>query len=193
MSDDDPLLDPDHFGFGPPDVIGLDVDLDGEPLRIELPQPRGIDACTWAVRDDFLGLFPGALPDEQKQYWQERMRDPADPLTIRAIQAIGYRLGRLVFGVPWWAAHRLTTRCAANWWQYEAWTVTVGFDPRAPGVPATRIIGACWAFLSAGLDAEEGQELHDELWEAPAGPLGHEARLARGRAMVARMMANRQG
>ncbi|BDT39531.1 hypothetical protein [Streptomyces yaizuensis] len=183
---------PDDVGFGPPVVVDLDVDLDGEPLRISLPQPDGMAACEWAVWDDFLALFPGALPPDQYAYWRERMRDPSDPLTVGALQVIAYRVAERVYGVPWWAAHRLTLRAAASWWQFEAWSVTVGFDPRVPGTGAARIVGACWAFVSAGLAAEEVQLLHRELWEPPAGPIGHEARLARGQEMLNRLMGDKK-
>ncbi|MEU0770636.1 hypothetical protein [Streptomyces albogriseolus] len=179
--------------FGPAALITLDVDLDGEQLRIELPRPPGLLACDWAAHDDWLSLFPEALPGEQRAYWHERMADPGDPLTARALQVIAYDLAEPVYGMPWWAAHRLCIKAAQSWWQFEAWCAANGMDPHADGVPATRLVGACWAWLAGGLEEQKAAAFHRETFEPPAGDLGHEARLARGQAMLARLRSAKAG
>lgn len=180
-------------GFGPPTLVRVDVDLDGEPLSLELAQPDGMTAAGWSALDAFLQLFPGALPADQRAYWHERLADPADPLNMKAARAIAYRVADLVYGMPWWAAHRLTSRAAGAWWQYEAWTVDRGFDPR--GASAARIAASCWAWAAAGCQTEaEGEALHREVFASPLDPVvGHDDKLARNQAMLARLQAGRSG
>lgn len=183
--------------FGPdPDAVALDFDLDDTPYRVIVEQPDGMTAATWAARDDFLALFPGALDADQRGYWTDRMRDPSDPLTVGALRAVTYSLAPLLYAVDWWAAHRLCARAAANWWQYEAWTVGKGFDPRT--APAARIVASCWAWAASGCEKDEDVEaLHREIFARPAGlpPTGdeHLAKLARGRAMLARHLPGQAG
>lgn len=182
------------YGFGPPaDVVAVDVDLDGEPLRVELDQPDGMTAAGWAALDDYPAMFPGALDPAQRGYWARRMADPADPLTMGAVRAIAYRLAQPLYGMDWWAAHRLCSRAAANWWQYEAWAVTRGFDPRT--APAARIAASCWAWAVSGCTEDgEAEALHREIFEdVPDEELGHAARLARGQATLARLQAWQSG
>ncbi|MFJ4960269.1 hypothetical protein [Streptomyces sp. NPDC088739] len=178
-------------GFGPPPLVVVDVDLDDEALAVELEQPDGMEAARWAALDDFLNLFPGALPDDQRAYWTERLADPDDPFTGRAARTVAYQIARAVYAVPWWTAHRLCSRAAAHWWAYEAWTVTKGFDPRT--APAARIVASCWAWAAAGADKDEDLEaLRREVFEGPTD-LGHEDRLARGNAMLSRLQSGRSG
>ncbi|MFI7278504.1 hypothetical protein [Streptomyces sp. NPDC049879] len=177
--------------FGPPDVVHVDVDLDDEELAVELPQPPGMRAATWAALDNWLALFPNALPEDQAAYWRERMANPLDPLNAGAVRAISYQVAHRVYGMPWWAAHRLTARAAANWWQYEAWAVARGFDPRTAS--AARIAASCWAWAAAGCEkTEDLEDLHRDVFTGPA-ELGHDAKLARGQAMLARLQHGRSG
>ncbi|MET7814224.1 hypothetical protein ABZT26_25675 [Streptomyces sp. NPDC005395] len=179
--------------FGVLPVIEHDVDLDGEALTIRLPQPPGLQACDWVAHDQWLALFPDALPEEQRAYWHERMADPADPLTAGVLRVIAYKLAEQVYGMPWWAAHRLTVRAAASWWQFEAWCAGHGFNPHVPGTPAVRLVGACWAWLAGGLEEDKLSAFHREVFEPPKGDLGQEARLERGRAMLARFTRGQTG
>ncbi|MFJ9719885.1 hypothetical protein ACIRPQ_28835 [Streptomyces sp. NPDC101213] len=180
-----------RFGLVP--VIEHDIDLDGEALTVRLPQPPGLEACDWAAHDQWLSLFPDALPPEQRAYWHERMADPADPLNAGTLQVIAYDLAEYVYGMPWWAAHRLTVKAAAGWWQFEAWSAANNFDPHAPGTPASRLVGACWAWLAAGLEEDKLTAFHRETFEPPPGRLGQQARLDRGKAMLARLMEGKAG
>lgn len=178
-------------GFGPPDAIAVDVDLDDAPYTIVLDQPHGWTAARWAALDAFLDLFPGALPEDQRAFWDDRLADPDDPMTNGAARMIAYALAKRVYGMEWWAAHRLCARAAANWWQYEAWSVTRGFDPRT--APAARIAASCWAWAAAQCDKEEDlDQLHRDVFTAPPG-LGHEERMARARGMLAQLTVRHKG
>jgi hypothetical protein len=178
-------------GFGPPGLVVVDVDLDDEALAVELSQPDGMDAAAWAAKDDWPALFPGALPADQRAYWLDRLADPDDPFTGGAARVIAYQVGTEVYGMPWWAAHRLCARAAVHWWAYEAWTVTKGFEPRT--ATAARIAASCWAWAAAAVGSEEDLEaLRLDIFEAPEG-LGHDQKLARGRAQLARLQAGRTG
>ncbi|MFC1418738.1 hypothetical protein [Streptacidiphilus cavernicola] len=180
------------MGFGPPAVAVVDFVLDGAALSASMPEPDGMAACAWAAADDWLSLFPGALPADQAAYWSERLEDPDDGLELAAVRALAWQFAEQVYAVPWWAAYRLCSAAAANWLSFESWAVSAGFDPR--GCAAARIVAGCWSWRLACLDPEQkdaAKELEAEVFAAPEGfavsEAGHEAKLARNRATFAQL------
>lgn len=132
--------------FGRPLALQATVRLDGETYLVHMDPPPGPDACLWALHDTWLALFPGALPDEQAAFWDERLTNPEDSLSYASLRPVAFELARQLYGVPWWAAHRITEEAAAAYLAYESWTVQRGFDPA--GQPARRIIASIIAWAS---------------------------------------------
>lgn len=128
--------------------ITADVDLDGERLRVVLPRPDGPNACLWALTDDWMCLFPGSLPEDQRGYWTDRLEDPDDNLDRAALLPIAHELSQQVYGVPWWAAHRICEEAAQKHLMWEAWCIKHGFD--ASGEPAHRIIASIVGWVAEG-------------------------------------------
>lgn len=154
--------------FGAASPITADVTLDGEPLRVTMLRPDGPSACMWALIDNWAALFPGALPEEQGAYWNGRLADPEDPLDRHMLRPVAFRLARQVYGVPWWAAHRITEEAHQGYLMWQAWCVTHGFDPAAQ--PADRIIASIVAWTASRWeDAAQAQAWQQRIFMRPPG------------------------
>lgn len=138
--------------FGAQATIDADVNLDGEAYRVTMPRPNGPDACMWALVDDWSPLMPGALPDEQRAYWDGRLEDPDDPLDREHLRPVAFRLARQVYGVDWWAAHRITEQARDGHLMWQAWCVKHAFDPA--GESADRIIASIIGWIASGFEDE---------------------------------------
>lgn len=138
--------------FGARLEISADVDLDGEAYRVVVPRPKGVDACLWALGDEWWHLFPGSLPDDERAYWQDRLKDPTDPLTRAMLVPIAHKLAVQVYGVPWWTAHRMLEQAAESHLAWSSWCVSHGFRPEDE--PADRIIASILGWVSANWDDE---------------------------------------
>ena len=159
------------MGFGPPaGEVSVTVVVDGEPVAAVLPVPDGMTACRWAAEDDWLSLFPGHLPSDQAAYWTARLADRSDPLEVGALRLVAYGLAEQVYGSSWWVAHRLCATAATNWFVYESWAVSTGFDPRH--APAPRIVASLWAWRLAMIDPADktaASSLEKEVFTPPPG------------------------
>lgn len=138
--------------FGAAAEITADVNLDGEAYRVTMLRPNGPTACMWALVDDWSHLLPGALPDEQRAYWTGRLADPDDGLDRHMLRPVAFRLARQVYGVPWWAAHRITAEASEGHLMWQAWCVKHAFNPASES--ADRIIASMVAQQLAGLEDE---------------------------------------
>jgi len=154
--------------FGATAEITADVNLDGEAYRVTLPRPNGPEACVWALADDWSPLFPGALPDEQRAYWNARLEDPEDPLDRHMLRPLAFRLARQVYGVPWWAAHRITEEAGDQHLMWQAWCVRHGFAPA--GESADRIIASIVGWIMSGFeDPAQVKSWQTRTFMRPAG------------------------
>lgn len=138
--------------FGAVSEIAADVDLDGEAYRVTMSRPDGPEACVWALVDDWSPLFPGALPEEQRAYWLGRLEDEADPLDRHMLRPVAFRLAQQVYGVPWWAAHRITEEARDGHLMWQAWCIRHGFDPA--GEPPDRIIASIVGWITSTFEDE---------------------------------------
>ena len=118
--------------------------------RVTLLRPDGPTACLWALADNWHALMPGALPDEQRAYWESRLEDPEDSLDRHMLRPIAFRLARQVYGVPWWAAHRITEEASESHLMWQSWCIRHAFDP-AHETP-DRIIASIVGFISSQWD-----------------------------------------
>lgn len=154
--------------FGRPLALQATVRIDGDTYLVHMDQPPGGDACLWALQDTWLSLFPGALPEEQRAFWHERLTDPETSVGYAALRPVAFDLARQLYGVPWWAAHRITEEAAASHMAYEAWCVRRGFD--ATGQHARRIIASAVAWLSEGFtDEADAKAWHQRTFMPPPG------------------------
>lgn len=157
--------------FGAAVDITADVDLDGEAFRVTMPRPNGPEACVWALADDWAPLFPGNLPDDQRAYWAARLEDDADPLTRAMLRPIAFRLATQVYGVPWWAAHRITEEVREGHLMWQAWCIRHGFNPA--GESADRIIASIVGWVTAGFEDEaQIRSWHTRTFMRPPGVKG---------------------
>lgn len=154
--------------FGAAAPIEADVNLDGEAYRVTMPRPDGPLACVWALADDWSPLMPGALPDEQRAYWTGRLEDPEDPLDREHLRPLAFRLARQVYGVPWWAAHRITEEAQGASLMFAAWCVKHGFNPAHE--PADRIIAAIVGWVASNFEDEaQAKSWQTRTFMRPAG------------------------
>jgi hypothetical protein len=154
--------------FGAAGDLEADVNLDGEAYRVTMPRPNGPDACVWALADDWSPLFPGNLPDEQRAYWTDRLEDPDDPLERAHLRPVAFRLAKQVYGVSWWAAHRITEEAAEGHLMWQAWCVRHGFSPAGEG--ADRIIASIVGWITAGFeDPAQLKSWQTRTFMRPAG------------------------
>lgn len=145
--------------FGAKGEIAADVNVDGDAFRVTLTRPNGPDACLWALADDWSHLFPGALPDEQRAYWNGRLEDDADPLDRHMLRPVAFRLARQVYGVDWWAAHRITEEASNAHLMWQAWCIKHAFRP-ADETP-DRIIASMIGWVSSGWE----EPAHAKSWQ----------------------------
>lgn len=138
--------------FGAPQEISANVDLDGEAFRVVLPRPDGSTACLWALADAWWEMFPGSLPEGERDFWDDRLSDPDDPMSRSMLLPVAHQLANQVFGVPWWAAHRICEETAGQHMSWLAWCVKHGFEPSTSG--AERLIASMVAFASEAWDDE---------------------------------------
>jgi hypothetical protein len=154
--------------FGTTSQVSTDVDVDGEAFTVTMDHPNGAEACMWAAADDWSRLFPGSLPDEQRAYWEDRLADPEDRLDRHMLQPVAFRLARQVYGVPWWAAHRITEEAVSAYLMWQAWCVKHGFDPA--GESADRIIASIVGFVSSHWDDQaQAQSWQNRIFMRPTG------------------------
>jgi len=154
--------------FGAQATIEADVNLDGEAYRVTLPRPEGPSACLWALADNWHELMPGALPADQRAYWNDRLANPEDPLDRHMLRPVAFRLARQVYGVPWWAAHRITEDAAEGHLMWQAWCVKHGFNPA--GETADRIIASMVGWVTSGLEDEaQAKSWHQRTFMRPPG------------------------
>lgn len=154
------------FGIRLPIVV--DADLDGDPIRITMDHPDGSTACLWALLDDWKPLLPGALPDDQRAYWEDRLADPDDPLDWAALRPLAFAAARRVYGVAWWSAHRILQEAAEAPLLYEMWCVRHAFDPADQ--PAHRIVASAAACVaSAWSDEAQATSWSQRVSMAPPG------------------------
>lgn len=157
--------------FGAPMTIEADVNLDGEAYRVTMARPDGPAACMWALADDWSPLMPGALPDEQRAYWTSRLEDPEDALDRHMLRPLAFRLARQVYGVDWWAAHRITEQAHEGHLMWQAWCVSHAFDPARES--ADRIIASIVGWVASGFEEEaQAKSWQTRTFMRPAGVRG---------------------
>lgn len=132
--------------FGLTTILQATARLDGSDYLVHMKEPPGPQACLWALQDEWLPLFPGALPTDQRAFWSELLADPDTPVSYTTLRPLAFELAQQLYGVPWWAAHRITEQAAHARIAYEGWTIRQGFDPA--GQPARRIIASIVAWQS---------------------------------------------
>lgn len=138
--------------FGHRTPIRLQANIDREPIAAVLVVPPGPLACSWAHRNDWSLLFPGALPTDQRDWWERRLEDPGDHLDRHMLRPLALQAAHAVYGVPWWVAHRLLTQAADDYLSFQAFTIRRGFDPSRES--ADRIVAACYAWRLSGFEKE---------------------------------------
>lgn len=154
--------------FGRPIALQATVRLDGDTYLVHMDPPPGPDACLWALQDNWRALFPGALPDEQRAFWDERLTDPASAIGYASLRPVAFDLARQLYGVPWWAAHRITEEAASAYLGYEGWCLIHGFDPA--GQPARRIIASIVTWISSGwTDESDAKSWQQRCFMPPPG------------------------
>ncbi|MFF4661942.1 hypothetical protein [Streptomyces sp. NPDC001282] len=154
------------FGLRAP--LQTSVRLDGTDYLVYLPEPDGSEACVWALQDEWLRLFPRALPEDQQAFWDDLLTNPETAVSYATLRPIAFRLAQQLYGVPWWTAHRLTESAAQSLLAYEAWTVRKGFDPA--GKPARRIIASVVAWQAEQwADEAEAKSWHQRMFMPPPG------------------------
>ncbi|MER6610235.1 hypothetical protein ABT282_31075 [Streptomyces sp. NPDC000927] len=133
--------------FGGRLEIGADIDLDGSAYRITMPRPPGSEACLWALIDDWRLLVPGGLPEEQRSWWEDFLSDPESQHDWMVLRPAAFSIAKQVYGVPWWAAHRILKEAAEAYLSYQMWCVAKGFRPTDE--PADRIVASAVAWISS--------------------------------------------
>jgi len=136
--------------FGTVAPVAVPVDMDGQAYLVTMEQPPGPLACTWAAADDWRPLFPGHLPDDQRAWWQERLEDPDDVLDYMALRPVAFAVAEQVYGMPWWAAHRILLEVAEEHLAWTVWCVRRGFDPERED--ARRILASAVAYRVERMD-----------------------------------------
>lgn len=154
------------FGLATPLISS--VRLDGEQYSIHMDPPPGPQACIWALQDTWIELFPRSLPEDQQAFWEERLADHESNLSYASLRPIAFDLASQLYGVPWWAAHRLTEEAAASHIAYEGWCVRRAFHPEQH--TARRIISSIVAWTSEGwTDESEAKSWHQRTFMPPPG------------------------
>lgn len=157
--------------FGADTPATADIDLDGHAITVTMPQPSGPEACLWALADQWHHLMPGALPAQQRAYWQHRLADPEDPLDRHMLRPVAFRLAQQVYGVPWWAAHRITEEAAQAPLMWKAWCIRHAFRP--VGESADRIIASIVGWVSSGWeDPAQAKSWQQKIFMRPPGVRG---------------------
>ncbi|MDT0318827.1 hypothetical protein [Streptomyces millisiae] len=114
--------------FGPTSRVRLAITVDGEPYTLLVPDDGRVLAGI-AAAGDWPRLVPGLLDAGSAARWMRHPSDPAEPIGWRATWRVTTGLADTLYRMPWWAACRLCAVAHAQWRDWEAWTVTVGFDP----------------------------------------------------------------
>lgn len=154
--------------FGLPVTLRAQVRIDGTDYVTYLDEPSGPEACSWALQDEWRLLFPGALPDDQQSFWTDLLTDPESAVSYSTLRPVAFRLAQQLYGVPWWAAHRITESAAQAHLAYESWTIRRGFDPK--GQPARRIIASIVAWQADQWGEEsEAKSWHQRTFMPPPG------------------------
>jgi hypothetical protein len=157
------------FGTSP-DIV-KDFTLDGKPVRVTMPRPHGPSACLWAVVDDWSLLMPGNLPEEQRAYWQDRLENPDDTLDRSMLRPVAFALAQQVYGVPWWAAHRILEETTSAYLAYQVWCTRRGFHPAEE--TADRIVASAVAWVSERWSEDsEAKSWQQRVYMPPAGVRG---------------------
>lgn len=138
--------------FGLPGRLHTTVRLDGDDYLVYMDPPQGPTACLWALQDEWLALFPGALPEDQRAFWDELLTKPESEVSYGTLRPVAFDLARQLYGVPWWAAHRITEEAAGSYIAYEGWCVRRAFYPEQH--TARRIISSIVAWLAEGWSDE---------------------------------------
>ncbi|MFD7507895.1 hypothetical protein ACFV5N_00905 [Streptomyces sp. NPDC059853] len=137
--------------FGPVSQGRLPFTVNGTAYSLLLPDDGRVLAGI-AASGQWSQIVPGLLDDHDWHEWMDRLRDPRDPLQYRVCWRVALGLSERIYGMPWWAAHRLCAIAVDQWRVYEPWTVTRGFDPGA--APAHRICASILAWARAGCQKE---------------------------------------
>lgn len=154
--------------FGLQATLQATIRLDGSDYLVYMDEPPGPEACLWALQDEWLPLFPGSLPAEQHAFWGDLLADPESPVSYAALRPLAFDLARQLYGVPWWAAHRITEQAAHAHIAYEGWTVRRGFAPA--GQSARRIIASIVAWQAEQwVDEAEAKSWQQRMFMPPPG------------------------
>ncbi|MFD8335548.1 hypothetical protein ACFV42_23250 [Streptomyces solisilvae] len=142
--------------------------VDGRTLELRLLS--GAEAYELAAAGDWLGLFPGAVLDEDDQNWlRDRFDDAGDPLTLRSLWRIAHGIAPSVYGVQWWSACRLASAITDNWMAFEVWSVRHSFDRSAPWLSPQRLTAAAMAWLLSTCEKDvEWQRVQVDIEAPPA-------------------------
>lgn len=152
-------------GFGPVDGGRLPFTVGGKPYALEVPYDGRVLAG-WARAGAWTSLVPGCIHEDYEKEFYDRLADPRDPLGLRACHLIAMGLSEEIFGVPWWAAARLSATALESWRYFGAWAVEHQFDPS--NAPAHRLISAVLAWIGSRVqDEKEARRVENEIFLPP--------------------------
>lgn len=151
--------------FGPVDSGLLPFTVDGHTYALDVP-PEGRLLAGWAATGTWTALVPGCIHPDYTEEFYARLADPRDALGLRACHHIALGLSEEIFGVPWWAAARLSATVQQSWRYFGAWAVQHGFN--AQGEPAHRLVSAALAWLASRVqDEKEARRVEQEIFTPP--------------------------
>jgi hypothetical protein len=156
-------------GFGPLDGGELPFTVDGVTYAIDVPGDGRLLA-EWAATGSWTALVPGCITEPYREEFYDRLADPHDALGLRACHHIVLGLSEEIFGVPWWAAARLSATVQASWRFFGAWAVSHGFNPSDE--PGHRVMSAALAWIGSRVeDEKEARRVESEIFTPPK-PMG---------------------
>lgn len=125
-----------------------------EGVELALAPYTGWQAAGWASVADWAAIVPRGLDAESFELVSEWLSDRDDPFTLGVCYYMAEQLAETIYGMPWWAAVRLSAMASTHWRYYSLWCAEHAFDPVRSSAPLICASSLKWLRDSAKDDAE---------------------------------------